>query len=44
MFNIDGSGAIVLAILAQTVMIGYFAGALRQIVRDHERRITKLEK
>ncbi len=44
MFNIDGNvGAIVLAIVAQTLMIGYFAGTLRQIVKDHERRITKLE-
>lgn len=44
MLQVNGDAIlIVLAILAQSVMIGYFAGSVRQIVKDHERRLEKLE-
>lgn len=35
--------AIVVAVVVQTTAIGYFAGTIRQILRDHERRLTRLE-
>lgn len=35
--------AIVGGLLIQTLGFGYFAGTIRQILRDHERRITKIE-
>ena len=35
--------AIVVGLMIQTATIGYFAGAVRQILRDHERRIVTVE-
>lgn len=35
--------AIVVAGLIQLVAAGYFAGTIRQILKDHERRIGVLE-
>lgn len=35
--------AIVLGLCIQTGAIAYFAGTIRQILKDHERRIDNLE-
>jgi hypothetical protein len=40
--NVDGLG-IVLAILAQTAGLFYWAGQVRQMLKDHSRRIGELE-
>jgi hypothetical protein len=38
-----GHVGIMIAILAQAIAASYWGGQLRQILRDHERRIEKLE-
>ena len=35
--------AIVVGLVIQTTTIGYFAGTIRQILKDHERRLEQLE-
>ncbi len=35
--------AIVLGLMIQTTAAGYFAGKIAQILKNHERRLTKLE-
>ena len=34
----------VLAIVVQTTMLGYWGGSLTTLVKEHERRLNKIEK
>jgi hypothetical protein len=36
-------GAVALALIVQTGGLFYWAGAVQQMLRDHERRLTALE-
>lgn len=42
--TIIGLGALIVTLLAHTAALFYWGGGVRQILRDHERRIGVVEK
>ena len=36
--------AFIVALLVQTTMLGYWGGSLTTLVKEHERRLNKIEK